>query len=116
MSDCFAVASSDLIERPTILLIPPGEIDAELCQNEKIVDDSRFFDVHSCGGIDKDSAQSRNTVLRPAAESSRATTILDTFPILRHPPQMIASVVHAVAGLSDSHATLYLVAAASGSP
>jgi len=26
---------------------------AELCPNEKVVDESRFFDVHGCGGIDK---------------------------------------------------------------
>ena len=36
-----------------MLLIPRGEGDAELCPNEKVVYESRFFDVHGCGGIDK---------------------------------------------------------------
>ena len=36
-----------------MLLIPPGEVDAELCPNEKMLDSSRFFDVHGCEGIDK---------------------------------------------------------------
>ena len=41
-------------ERPAELLIPPGEGDAELCPNEKmVVDESRFFNVHGCGGIEK---------------------------------------------------------------
>lgn len=37
-SDCFAVAAGDLIERPTVLLIPPGKVDGELCPNEKMAD------------------------------------------------------------------------------
>ena len=37
----------------TPLFIPPGEGDVELCPNEKLVDESRFFNVHGCGGIDK---------------------------------------------------------------
>jgi hypothetical protein len=41
-------------ERPAELLIPPGEVDAELCPNEKmVVDESRFFNVHGCGGMDQ---------------------------------------------------------------
>jgi len=51
--DCFAVAARDLIEQPTVLVILRGEVDVELCSNEKMVDESRFFDVHGCGGIDK---------------------------------------------------------------
>ena len=30
--DCFAVAASDSIERPRVLLIPPGGVDAELAR------------------------------------------------------------------------------------
>ena len=37
-SDCFAVPTSDVIERPTVLVIPPGELDADLRPNEKMVD------------------------------------------------------------------------------
>ena len=51
--DWFAVSARDLIERPTVLLIPPREVDAELCSNEKMADESRYFDVHGCEGIDK---------------------------------------------------------------
>jgi hypothetical protein len=40
-------------ERPAELLIPHGEVDAELCPNEKMVDESRFFNVHGCGVMDK---------------------------------------------------------------
>jgi hypothetical protein len=36
--DCFAVAASNLNEQPTVLLILPGEVDVELCSNEKMVD------------------------------------------------------------------------------
>jgi hypothetical protein len=52
------------IDRPTLraiwserlagLLIPHKEGDAELCPNEKkMVDESRFFNVHGCGGMDQ---------------------------------------------------------------
>jgi len=36
-----------------VVLIPPGEVHAELCLNEKVVGERRFFDVHGCGGIEK---------------------------------------------------------------
>jgi len=32
-----------------VLLIPRGEVDAELGPNEKVVDESRSFDVHGSG-------------------------------------------------------------------
>jgi hypothetical protein len=36
------------------LLIPRKEGDAELCPNEKkMVDESRLFNVHGCGGMDQ---------------------------------------------------------------
>jgi hypothetical protein len=35
-------------------LIPRKEGDAELCPNEKkMVDESRLFNVHGCGGMDQ---------------------------------------------------------------
>jgi hypothetical protein len=40
-------------DESAVLLIPPEEGDAELCANEKLVDESRFFNVHGYGGIDK---------------------------------------------------------------
>jgi hypothetical protein len=36
-----------------VVVIPPGEVNAELCPNEKMVDESRFFDVPGGGGIEK---------------------------------------------------------------
>jgi hypothetical protein len=42
-----------ITEAEPVSLIPHGEGDVELCPNEKLVDGSRFFNVHGCGGIDK---------------------------------------------------------------
>jgi hypothetical protein len=36
-----------------VVLIPPGEVNNELCPNEKMVDVSRLSNVHGCVGMDK---------------------------------------------------------------
>jgi hypothetical protein len=36
-----------------MLLIPRGDLDAELCPNEKVVDASRLFLMRGCAGTDK---------------------------------------------------------------
>ena len=46
-------ARSQLIGRSTVLLTPPWQLDAELCPNKKMIDESRFIGAHSCGGFDK---------------------------------------------------------------
>jgi len=48
-SDLRAIGS----EQPAVLLSRPREVDAELCPNEKMVDESRFFDGDGCGVMDQ---------------------------------------------------------------
>src|SRR5262249_7870619 len=42
-----------LIERSTVLMYPPRQMDAELCSNKKMIDESRFLAMHSCGVFEK---------------------------------------------------------------
>ena len=66
-----------------MLLIPPGEVDAELCPNEKVVDESRYFEVHGCGGIEK-SLQS-HPVIRAHLDHFHPAPVLVNPSDLRQP-------------------------------
>jgi hypothetical protein len=52
---------SELIQATRSVVDSTGEDDAELCPNEKVVDETRFFDMRGCGGSNK-SCQSHSVI------------------------------------------------------